>query len=419
MRIAFFLILLNFFFCFSQKSAIDSVSILGLKKTKASFIKRIISTVLGEELDSLQLDLNITKLKRLPGISHASYSVLKSNKEPNIIVQYHIEENFTIIPSLAIWTAAKDQFSYKLGLYDFNLFGKGIAFGGSYQNNGEDSFSVNFRAPYLFTSKIGLAVNYQNWKSEEPLYFSNGTANYLYNNISLEVLGLFEPNLSNKIHLGGAIFNEQYQHVFGDVSPEIPRKLDIDKWMLKLVYDYDKLQYSYQYISGFRSLFISQFVSSTSSHQDDFLIAWNDFYYYSRITEKGNWANRLRVGLSSNSESPFAPFALDNNVNIRGVGNVIDRGTGSIVLNSEYRYTLLDKKGLAIQGNAFVDAGTWRKPGGTLKDFTQTENIRVYPGLGLRFMHKKVFNAIFRIDYGYGITEDASKGLVFGIGQYF
>jgi outer membrane protein assembly factor BamA len=89
------------------------------------------------------------------------------------------------------------------------------------------------------------------------------------------------------------------------------------------------------------------------------------------------------------------------------------------VLNTEYRHTLLDKKAWSLQGNAFIDAGSWRNPGGDLGDFGESQNIRVYPGLGIRFIHKKIFNAVFRIDYGYGITEDATQGFVFGIGQYF
>jgi hemolysin activation/secretion protein len=101
------------------------------------------------------------------------------------------------------------------------------------------------------------------------------------------------------------------------------------------------------------------------------------------------------------------------------VGNTIDRGTGSIVLNTEYRYTFYDKAWFALQGNAFIDAGSWRNPGGQLDDFAAASNFRVYPGVGLRFIHKKIFNAIFRIDYGVGVTKNATSGLVFGIGQYF
>lgn len=149
------------------------------------------------------------------------------------------------------------------------------------------------------------------------------------------------------------------------------------------------------------------------------MIGFNDFLYYKRLGENGNWASRLRLGLASNVNSPFAPFTVDNNLNIRGVGNTIDRGTGSIVINSEYRHTLYERNWFVLQGNAFIDAGSWRNPGGDFGDFLDRDNLRVYPGVGLRFMHKRIFNAIFRIDYGFGITPNADRGLVFGIGQYF
>jgi len=90
-----------------------------------------------------------------------------------------------------------------------------------------------------------------------------------------------------------------------------------------------------------------------------------------------------------------------------------------ILLNTEYRHTLLERGPFIIQSNSFIDAGTWRNPGGDFSDFGNNQNIRVYPGVGLRFIHKKIFNATFRIDYGVGITRDATNGFVFGFGQYF
>jgi outer membrane protein insertion porin family len=160
-------------------------------------------------------------------------------------------------------------------------------------------------------------------------------------------------------------------------------------------------------------------VGSSDVALPEFLIGFNDFSYYKRIGNRGNWTNRLRLGLASNVNSPFAPFTVDNNLNIRGVGNTIDRGTGAIVFNTEYRYTLVDKKWFILQSNVFIDGGSWRNPGGNLGDFLENENLRIYPGVGLIFMHKRIFNAIFRIDYGYGITKNSANGIVFGIGQYF
>lgn len=403
---------------FSQKKIVYDVKIKGTKKTKLSFIKKIISTKNGQELDSLLLDEDIVRLKRLPAISHAYYQVFYSHEDLYNVFVY-VEENKTVIPQINFWTTTNKQFSYKLGIFDYNFLGRNIAFGGFYQNNGFDTYALNFRAPNLFSKKFGLALNYQDWKSEEPLYFNNTSANYAYNNISYEVLGLYEVNFKNTLNFGLNFFNEKYRYLSGATDPSIPQNLDLDKVLVKLVYMYDDLDYYYQYIDGFKSILYTQYVTSNNNFQDKFFVAWNDFFYYKRIGENGNWANRLRVGLSSNQETPFAPFALDNNVNLRGVGILVDRGTGSIVLNSEYRHTLIEKSWFVLQSNTFIDAGTWRTPGGELKDFFQSENIRIYSGVGLRFIHKKIYNAIFRIDYGYGITKGASKGIVFGIGQYF
>ncbi|WP_435674932.1 outer membrane protein assembly factor [Polaribacter sp.] len=405
----------------AQENNLFLVEIKGAKKTNSSFLKKLLFTKKGTILDSLTLQKDILQLIRLPAISNANYEVFNVKENLyNVIIT--VEENYTLIPNVTIWTTTNSQFSYKLGLYDYNFLGRNIAFGGFYQNNGFDSYGINFRAENLFSNKWGLAVSHQNWKSEEPLYFENKTANYIYNNVSFEVLGLYQINLKNKINFGLNLFNEKYQYVSGITDPSIPQKLDLNKKLLKFVYSYDNLESNYQYLNGFKSLLNIQFVTSSTSFQKDFLIAWNDFFYFKRVGEKGVWANRMRFGLSSNENTPFAPFALDNNVNLRGVGILVDRGTGVFVWNTEYRHTVYDKNWLAIQTNFFTDMGSWRNPGGEINDFFKRKNVRLYTGVGLRFISKKIYNAIFRIDYGFRVTNNTGQskgGLVFGIGQYF
>jgi outer membrane protein insertion porin family len=135
------------------------------------------------------------------------------------------------------------------------------------------------------------------------------------------------------------------------------------------------------------------------------------------LTRNGNLATRLRLGLSTNEDTPFAPFVLDSYLNIRGVGNRVDRGTGSIVTNLEYRHTIFDDRMFAAQAVGFIDFGTWRKPGGDFSDFSKTENMKAFGGLGLRVIYKRAFDTMLRIDYGYDYNR--SGGFVVGIGQYF
>ncbi len=414
--LSLFLIL---FYCqlyYGQNTTVEDVYIVGNKKLKTAFVKKISSVTSGEKLDSVSIEKDILRLKRLPSVANAFYKVEKSidNKYK---VYYHIQENFTLIPSISIYTTDDDEFAYRLGLNEFNFLGRNLSIGAFYQKDIYDSYSLNFRAPYLFSQHLGLALNYQNLTTQEPVFFSEGTAHYKYNNTSYEALGLYQINFKNRIELGLNYFIEDY--TFNGENVESRPELNVDKWLLKAIYDYNGLDYFFHYISGFRSQLNFQYVTSTDSMLPDFYIVWNDFFYYKRSGDKGNWANRLRLGLSQNDESPFAPFSVDNNLNMRGVGNTIDRGTGVIVLNSEYRYSFYERENFVIQSNIFIDAGTWRNPGGDFGDFGESQNLRIYPGLGLRFILKKIYNATFRIDYGIGITPDATQGLVFGIGQYF
>ena len=403
---------------FGQKNIISDLKVQGNKRTKTSFIKNIASIQKGAVLDSSLIEKDIKLLRRLPSVSHAYYQVFHSH-DNQYNVFYNIEENFTLIPTASIYTTNDDEFAYRLGINEFNTFGRNIAIGGFFQRDVFNSYALSFRAPYLFSNKFGISITHQSLTTQEPIFFDNGSANYKYNNKSIEALGLYQVDFKNKIELGLNYFIEDYEYIEGSVSPEVPQESKIDKYLVKGIYEYNNLDFYYQYISGFKSQLNIQYVKPTDNTFSDFFIAWNDFFFFKRINTKGNWGSRLRIGFSKNEDTPFAPFSVDNNINIRGVGNTIDRGTGVIVLNTEYRYTLIDKKWFTIQGNTFLDAGTWRQAGGSFSDFTELDNIRVYPGLGFRFIHKKIYNATFRIDYGIGITPNATKGIVFGIGQYF
>jgi len=417
-RLAILFVFISCFYGFGQEYIVADLKVQGNKKIKASFVRQISEIRTGKVLDSTQMETDIARLKRTPSVAHAYYQVFYSHDNQYNVI-YNIEENFTIIPQLSVYTANTGEFAFRTGLYEYNALGRNITVGGFFQKDVFNSFGINFRSPYLIGNKIGLAVNFQDLTTQEPVFLPNGTADYRYNNTSLEVAGLYEFNFNHRIEAGLTLFNEDYSYLFGETDPSVPQDFNVDKYLIKGVYQFTNIDYYYQYLDGFSSTFVLQYVFSSEDTLPDFIIGWNDFLYFLRVGEKGNWASRLRLGLATNSDSPFAPFSVDNNLNIRGVGNTIDRGTGAIILNTEYRHTLYEKDWFVFQGNVFVDAGSWRNPGGDFGDFGDNQNIRVYPGLGVRFIHKRIFNTIFRIDYGHGLTKEATRGFVFGIGQYF
>jgi len=419
-RLVFQLLVVFFFTEIHGQSLVGRVEFKGNEKTRTSVLEKVVRSKEGMSLDSVLLRQDVAQLIRMPSVSHATYKVNESQDGEFWVVSFEIEENFTLIPFASIYTTNQDEFAYRVGLQEFNAFGRNITIGGFYQKDIFDSYSIHLRHPMLFGPRVGLALNYQNLTTQEPVFLENGTAQYRYNNESIEVLSLFQLYPGHRLELGLNFFTEDYSYLSGATAIDVPDALRVDKYLVKTIYNYDGINYDYQYLQGFRNTLNIQYVKSADESQlPEFVIGFVDLSYFKRVGQYGNWANRLRLGLASNIDTPFAPFAVDNNLNIRGVGNTIDRGTAAIVLNTEYRHTLVDKDWFVLQGNVFVDGGSWRNPGGDFSDFGKSQNIRIYPGVGLRFIHKYIFNAIFRIDYGYGVTPNSSQGIVFGIGQYF
>jgi len=230
---------------------------------------------------------------------------------------------------------------------------------------------------------------------------------------------IYERNFHNRFELGVNIAKEEYEFLRGDIPTNFPTALNTNRTAIIGEYEYNNINIDYQYQEGFRSILNVRVQTGGDAFLKNSFIGTNDFEYFKKVGNKGNWANRLRLAYSTNTTTPFAPFSLDNQLNLRGVGNIADRGTASLVLNTEYRHTLYERGWFVVQSNTFIDAGSLRKPTSDLGELFDGSTFRLYPGAGIRFIHKRIFNAVFRLDYGYGIGNNANSGIVFGIGQYF
>lgn len=393
---------------------IQSIRYEGLEKTRSSFVDKIILTQEGQTLDSLRIARDVQNLIRLPSFANVRYQVLTDSLgDSHLLLQF--EENKTIIPYLALWTSVR-QVAFRAGISEFNLLGQNMSLSVFYQFNGFHSWGIHYEAPFLFSKKWGIDVNSYQFTSEEPLFFKNKSANYRYSNLGIEANILYQPHFNHRFKLGLNPFLERYLYLSGAISENVPQFAEKQKLLLKLTYEYNNLHYHYYLLKGIKIKAYYQQILIP----DKFQIFWTDVHLYQRNKEKGNFASRLRFGLSTNSDSPFAPFSLDNNLNIRGIGNIIDRGTGVVVINAEYRHTFYEKKWFALQGNFFIDAGSWRNLGGKLSDLSQFENTEIYSGIGLRLIHKFFYGMALRVDYGFDLKDPLHRqGLTFGIGQYF
>ena len=406
----------------SQRQVVSEIEIEGNKRTRTSFLKRLAYVKPGSAPDTLRMASDVRRFKLLPSVASASYELVPLD-QGNYRVIYTVVENFAIIPGLNVTQDVNDGIAFRTSLFDFNFLGQNQIIGGVYSRNVFDSYGFFWEAPNLITRKWGLGVNYQNNVLQEPVFFDDGRdVNYKFDSQAFEFKVFYEHNFNNRFELGLNYAQEDYSLLNGELPPDIPEQLGVDRLSVVGEYEYNNITNEYQYVDGFRSIFTYSFTLDSKGDNDllrNFFIGRNDFEFFKRVGSRGNWANRLRLGYATNDTSAFAPFALDNQLNIRGVGNVVDRGTASVVLNTEYRYTLIEKGWFAMQSNIFIDAGTWQDPGGQLSDLTTFDNSALFTGLGVRFIHRRIFNAVFRIDYGFSLGDKVNSGIVFGIGQYF
>ena len=408
---------------FAQKT-VNGLEFSGLKRTKERFLRRLVKVKPNTVVDTLKIASDVERLKRLPGIASASYVLLE--RDGQTIVKYDVVENFTIIPGLRIATANNGDFAFRLSAFEFNFLGNNQLIGGFYSRNVFDSYGFFYEHPFLFSDKVGLGFSYQDNTTQEPVFFNAETKDYRFNSRTLEGNVIFSFDFHNEAEVGASFIKESYDFIGENPIPNTPFSLAADRLSYRAFYRYINIDIDYQYIDGINNEFTAQYFTflegdeQTETFLGDFLSLRNDFIYYKKVKQRGNWASRLRFAAAiGNDDSPFAPFTLDNQLNIRGVGTTVDRGTAAIVLNTEYRHTFYEKGWFAFQGNAFLDAGSWRNPGEDFSELFSSTNFRVFPGVGIRFIHKRIFNAVFRLDYGIGVSEDGSNGIVFGIGQFF
>ena len=220
-----------------------------------------------------------------------------------------------------------------------------------------------------------------------------------------------------RFDLGATFFREAYEKV----NPELvlgPNAHQEDKLLTRLGFSHYDVFFHPTSPAG-QAWSASAEVVWQESDPLPFLLMRASWSRYLPISERRMLAWRVIAGFSSNRATPFAPFVVDSRLNIRGAGNRVDRGTGAVILNFEYRQLLLERTHWALQGVGFADIGTWRSPGGPLEQLVEADGFKYFMGLGGRIFLGQYRQFSLRLDYGWGVQPIGRRGVVFGLGQYF
>lgn len=401
----------------AQASPVTGVTLDGLKRTKVHYLERFLKTQAGDTVSMGRIQKDVQRLKNLSAIANA-WAVIDTASDGSIGIHYRLTENWTLYPIINFGEIT-DNFWYQVGFSDANWLGNGGQLSAFYLNNDRrHNFSIFYRVPYFLGSRWGFSVTAFKWASVEPFYFPEGRVDYNYDHVSAGGTVTYELAIDHSLESGVFYFVEKHERLPDQEAFSSPARLEDPKLLYKVIHRIRHVDFHYFYRQGWSNVFRYETVYNIG-HRHWFHLAFTDFHYYHRFGKTGNAAARLRMGLSTNSTSPFAPFILDSQVNIRGAGNQVDRGTGVVTLNLEYRQTVFENGLFAIQVVGFSDAGTWRVPGGDWSDLWDRRNFRHFAGGGIRLIYKRAWNAILSADYGVDLYDFKQQGPVLYIGQYF
>ncbi len=403
----------------SDSLSLSAIKFSGLKKTNVSVVSRLMYSKVGDKLSSDNINNDAQALRNFPGIGEVKYNLDTVGRQ--VSVTYQISEVKTLLPVLN-FGGIQGNIWFQIGLADINWLGKGNHLSAYYQNSDRrHSGHLYYKVPRIGDYKWGYSITFSRWASQEPLYFPNNVIvqyHYDYNNAGIS--SIYQFNLRRKVELGASYFVEKYKKLADELLPSQPgpNQLRQPKVLGKLSYTEDYVNYFYYMQQGLTWQALYQYVFNFDD-KSTFNSLIVQARYYAMLQKEVNLAIRATFGISTNNNTPFAPFVVDSHVNLRGVGNRIERGTAQLVLNAEVRKTIIDKKNWASQLVVFSDAGTWRTPGGSISEFIETRQFRQFAGGGIRVIYKKIHNAILRMDYGVDLYNPNQNGLVIGFGQYF
>lgn len=410
MRSVYYLLLLSLPLVAQQPARVT-----GLKRTRIDYLLRQVPGF-TTATDSSTLWSLRQQLVNLPLLADATFRP-RVVAGGDTLVYWTFDEARTVFPLLSFGGLA-DNIFFLLGVRDINWRGRGNQLEAYYQNNaGEHNFRLFLANPNLRYGRWGYSAELQRYAAREPLYFPE-RLDYQYVNLTAGFGISYTLRPRSVYRLGANVFREHYTRL--DRSELGPADLRQTKFLLKASYHHDRRDYFGERQAGWFHSTVGQTVL-TGGQTTPFFIGWHELRHYRLTGRRGNLAGRLRMGLSSNDATPFAPFVLDSQFNLRGIGNRIDRGTAQLVLNLEYRHSFVrdTRDRFVLQGVAFSDLGSWRSPGGSLSDLVDGASVRHFVGGGLRLASPRISSAVVRIDYGTDVAGTDDRGLVVGFGQFF
>lgn len=402
---------------------IDSITFSGLTTTNESYLRDIISCkekgMFSVETfkDDIFLLRNLNLFFEVEGIANTHDSI-------SYHLTFHIREANYVYPILSA-SGFDDQLKLQIGVNHINFLGRAQSIGVLYQYYDRHSIALFHTSKRHSNGKTGHEIALAKYSTIEPLYFTSSMGKdtvsaFNFDNYSISAGGHYWVGRYTNAGVGAAYMYEDYQQRDDAFDLFGTKRFNFNKHQVRSHIETNRVENLFERRKGWKSRIYGEWIHTyADAPAPSFLKLQLTGSYYQLIGKRGNFASAIRFGTASNAESPFAPFVLDGFLNVRGIGNRVERGTAELIANVEYRHTLWTHKYVTIQSAAFADYGALRTAGTTFSTLFDDAYPNLYVGGGFRFNLNVIYNTCIRVDYSINPFAPSQGGFTFGFGQFF
>lgn len=402
---------------------VNSISFSGLTITNEDYLRDIISCKEKAMFDEKVFQDDIFLLRNL-NLFFEVEGTVATNDSISYNLAFHIREANYLYPIVSV-SGFKDQLKLQLGANHINFLGRAQSFGVLYQFYDRHSISVFHTAKRHSNQKTGHELAISKYSTIEPLYFSDAVSgdtvsSFNFDNYSVSAGGHYWLGRYTNVGFGAAYMYEDYfqrDNAFDLYNGT--KRFNFHKHQLRTHLETNRVENLFERQNGWKARVYGEWIHTYSAGAPSFLKLSLSGSYYQLVGKRGNWASSVRFGTSTNAESPFSPFVLDGFLNVRGIGNRVERGTAEIIVNTEYRQTLWMHKIVTLQSAAFADYGALRTAGKSFSTFFDGDQPNLFLGTGLRFNLNVLYKTCIRVDYSINPFDPSVRGFTFGFGQFF
>jgi len=415
---------ITFFLCFrtafSQK--ITSISFSGLTITKEDYLRDIIASKEADVFVEQTFQEDVFLLRNLNLFFEVEGTATTTDSSSYELL-FNIREATYLYPILST-SGFDDQLKVQLGANHINFLGRAQSIGVLYQYYDRHSISIFHTAKRHSNQKTGHEFAAAKYSTVEPLYFSTNistdtVSSFNFDNYSISVGGHYWLGRYTNVGVGAAYMYEDYFQRDNAFDLFGTKRFNFHKHQLRTRLETNRVEYLFERLSGWKVRVYGEWIKTYADFAPSFLKLMLTGSYYQLVGDRGNLAGSVRLGTSSNQESPFAPFVLDGFINVRGIGNRVERGTAELIVNGEYRHSFWVHKYVTLQAAGFFDYGALREAGQSFDTLFDDTNPNFFIGTGLRFSLNVLYKTCIRVDYSINPFDSSQGGFTFGFGHFF